>query len=145
VRNYYITRSGRLARQDNTLYLETETEDDKPTKTPIPIEDVDALYLYGEIDLNTRLLNFLAQKNVTAHVLITMGTTPAPTTPGSISIVVTCSSNKSPTISRRKSAWSLHVNSSRPQHTVFSGMWPTTRIVASRWPSGPRRLLDRPL
>jgi hypothetical protein len=66
VRNYYITRSGRLARQDNTLYLETETEDGKPTKTPISIEDVDALYLYGEIDLNTRLLNFLAQKNPTA-------------------------------------------------------------------------------
>jgi CRISPR-associated protein Cas1 len=38
------------------------------TKTPIPIEDVDALYLYGEINLNTWLLNFLAQKNVTAHV-----------------------------------------------------------------------------
>jgi CRISP-associated protein Cas1 len=68
VRNYYITRSGRLARQDNTLYLETEAEDGKLTKTPIPIEDVDALYLYGEINLNTRLLNFLAQKNVTAHV-----------------------------------------------------------------------------
>ena len=68
MRNYYITRSGRLARQDNTLYLETETEDGKPTKTPIPVEDVDALYLYGEIDLNTRLLNFLAQKSVTAHV-----------------------------------------------------------------------------
>ena len=67
-RNYYITRSGRLARQDNTIYLEAETEDEKTVKTPIPIEDVDSLYLYGEIDLNTRLLNFLAQKNVTAHV-----------------------------------------------------------------------------
>lgn len=67
-RNYYITKSGRLARQDNTVYLEAETEDGKTTKTPIPIGDVDALYLYGEIDLNTRLLNFLAQQNVTAHV-----------------------------------------------------------------------------
>ena len=68
MRNYYITRSGRLARQDNTLYLETEAEDGKLTKTPIPIEDVDALYLYGAINLNTRLLNFLAQQNITAHI-----------------------------------------------------------------------------
>lgn len=68
MRNYYINKSGRLARQDNTLYLETETEDGKTTKTPIPVEDVDGLYLYGEIDLNTKLLNFLAQKNVTVHV-----------------------------------------------------------------------------
>ena len=67
-RNYYITRSGRLARQDNTLYLQSETEDGKNAKTPIPIEDVDALYLYGEIDLNTRLLNFLAQNSTPAHV-----------------------------------------------------------------------------
>ena len=67
-RNYYISRSGRLARQDNTLYLQSETEDGNSTKTPIPIEDVNALYLYGEIDLNTRLLNFLAQKSTPAHV-----------------------------------------------------------------------------
>jgi CRISPR-associated protein Cas1 len=67
-RNYYITKSGRLARQDNTLYFEAATEDGKPTKTPIPVADVDALYLYGEIDLNTRLLNFLAQQKISAHV-----------------------------------------------------------------------------
>jgi CRISPR-associated protein Cas1 len=67
-RNYYITKSGRLARQDNTLYLESAADDGRPTKTPIPVADVDALYLYGEIDLNTRLLNFLAQQNISAHV-----------------------------------------------------------------------------
>ena len=33
----------------------------------IPIEDVDALWLFGEIDLNTRVLNFLAQHKVPAH------------------------------------------------------------------------------
>ena len=30
--------------------------------------DVDAFYLYGELDLNTRLLNFMAQKQVPIHV-----------------------------------------------------------------------------
>ena len=48
--------------------MESETEEGKNAKTPIPIEDVDALYLYGEIDLNTRLLNFLAQNSTPAHV-----------------------------------------------------------------------------
>jgi CRISPR-associated protein Cas1 len=67
-RNYYITKSGRLARRDNTLYFETSAENGKTARTPIPIEDVDALYLYGELDLNTRLLNFLAQQNICAHV-----------------------------------------------------------------------------
>lgn len=63
-RNYYITQSGRLQRKDNTIYLEKEDN----TKVPIPVEDIDAFYLYGEIDMNTRLLNFLAQKQVPVHV-----------------------------------------------------------------------------
>jgi len=85
-RNYYIAQSGRLQRRENTIYLEREektdaagsaenidaqeAEDGKAPlrRVPIPVEDVDALYLYGEIDLNTRLLNFLTQKQVPAHV-----------------------------------------------------------------------------
>lgn len=68
VRNYYITKSGRLKRQANTLYFESGDDDGKITKTPIPVEDVDALYLYGEVDLNTKALNFLGQKNICTHV-----------------------------------------------------------------------------
>lgn len=63
-RNYYINQSGRLRRKDNTIYLEKEDN----SRVPIPVEDVDAFYLYGEIDLNTRLLNFLTQKQVPVHV-----------------------------------------------------------------------------
>ena len=63
-RNYYITQPGRLRRKDNTIYL--EPEDAK--RIPIPVEDIDALYLYGELDLNTRLLNFLSQKQIALHV-----------------------------------------------------------------------------
>jgi CRISPR-associated protein Cas1 len=61
-RNYYIFKSGRIRRQDNTIYLETEEE-----KKPIPIEDIESLYLFGEVDLNTKLLNFLAQKTIPIH------------------------------------------------------------------------------
>ena len=63
-RNYYITQPGRLRRKDNTLYLEPE----EARRIPIPVEDIDALYFYGELDLNTRLLNFLAQKHIAFHV-----------------------------------------------------------------------------
>lgn len=63
-RNYYISQSGRLRRKDNTIYLEKEDG----SRVPIPIEDVDAFYLYGELDMNTRILNFMAQKHVPIHV-----------------------------------------------------------------------------
>ncbi len=63
-RNYYISQAGRLRRKDNTIYLEKEDQ----SRVPIPIEDVDAFYLYGELDLNTRILNFMAQKQVPIHI-----------------------------------------------------------------------------
>ena len=62
-RNYYIFKSGRVRRQDNTIYVETQEG-----KKPIPVEDVDSFYLFGELDMNTKLLNFLSQKNVPAHI-----------------------------------------------------------------------------
>lgn len=62
-RNYYITQSGRIRRKDNTVYLETKEAE----RIPIPVEDIDALYFYGELDLNTRLINFLTQKKIPFH------------------------------------------------------------------------------
>lgn len=64
--SYYIFRNGRLRRHQNTLYLEQEG-DGSVERTPIPIENVRDLYLFGEIDLNTKLLVFLAQHEVVAH------------------------------------------------------------------------------
>ena len=126
-RHYYLTRSGRLRRKDNTLSFIPSAEDEAPSEiiesaeaeleslatgsipdlemgdlsfdpdgytndeiTPteiatinldeendapikvserrtIPIEDVDALWVFRELDLNSRVLNFLAQKKVPAH------------------------------------------------------------------------------
>jgi CRISPR-associated protein Cas1 len=64
--SYYLFRSGRLRRQQNTVYLE-QASADKVERTPIPIENVRDLYLFGEIDLNTKLLVFLAQHEVVVH------------------------------------------------------------------------------
>jgi len=127
-RHYYLTRSGRLRRKDNTICFEpaadeTEIEagfpaeeetdisgethsetgdglgadwlgsldydapaalEDKTTLTEIldsetdvpvrikdrrtiPVEDVDALWAFREIDLNSKVLNFLAQKKIPVH------------------------------------------------------------------------------
>lgn len=63
-RPYYIFSNGRIKRKENTVYIENENGD----KKAIPIEDIDTIHLYGEVDLNTKLLNFLSQQNKTVHV-----------------------------------------------------------------------------
>lgn len=64
-RSYYIFKSGRLKRKENTLYLEAGEGEERKA---IPVEDVDSLYLFGEIDLNVKLLNFLGQKGIPLHL-----------------------------------------------------------------------------
>ena len=82
-RPYYLFSNGRLCRRQNTLCLErsngerspgAELNDDgtptgEPTgeKTPFPVESAESLYLFGEIDVNAKLVTFLAQHHVPAH------------------------------------------------------------------------------
>jgi len=61
-RNYYILSSGRLKREQNTVYFENVN-----VKKAIPINDIYAIYVYGELDLNTKLLDFLTQNKVPIH------------------------------------------------------------------------------
>lgn len=61
-RNYYLVRSGRLRRKQNTLYLESGDQ-----KIPIPVNQVSSLYAFGELDLNSKLLVFLAQNHIPVH------------------------------------------------------------------------------
>jgi len=63
-RPYYIFSNGRIKRKENTVYIENENGD----KKAIPVEDIDTIHLFGEVDLNTKLLNFLSQQNKTIHV-----------------------------------------------------------------------------
>ncbi len=62
--NYYIFNNGRLKRQENTIFFEKEDG----SKAVIPIENTEALYAFGEIDFNTKLFNYLAQKGIPVHV-----------------------------------------------------------------------------
>jgi len=62
-RSYYIFSSGTLKRKDNTLELYKEDGE----HTTIPIERVDDLYIFSEMQLNTRLLEFLAASGICVH------------------------------------------------------------------------------
>jgi len=66
MRDYYIFKSGRIKKQDNSIIFEY-TEDNVEKKIPIPIKDIDSIYLFGEIDINNKLITFLSQNNIMLH------------------------------------------------------------------------------
>ena len=82
--NLYLTRPGRLCRKDNTLRFEIFEVDDEnlialDEETPLdedasivkkhalPVESVDAVYVFSEMRINSKLLNFLSQKKIPVH------------------------------------------------------------------------------
>lgn len=58
----YIFNDGQLKRKNNTLYFETERG-----KKYIPIEDISDFFIFGEVDLNKRFLEFVSQKEILLH------------------------------------------------------------------------------
>jgi len=62
MRDYYIFKSGRLRRSQNTIKLESKDE-----KKSIPINDIHSIHLFGETDLNTKLIIFLNQRGIPLH------------------------------------------------------------------------------
>lgn len=58
----YLFSHGILARESNTLVLINEGK-----KRFIPIMDVNSIYVFGEIDINKRLLEFLTSYNIPLH------------------------------------------------------------------------------
>ncbi|SHK10210.1 CRISP-associated protein Cas1 [Hathewaya proteolytica DSM 3090] len=62
-RDYYIMSNGRIKRKDNTVYY----EDMDGNKRSLPIEQVDDIHVYGEVDLNTKMLNYISQYGVMLH------------------------------------------------------------------------------
>lgn len=62
-RNYYIFNDGRIKRKDNTVCFESNDN-----RKYLPINDIESIYVFGELDFNTKALNFLGQNNVTVHL-----------------------------------------------------------------------------
>ncbi len=61
---FYIFKNGVLSRKDNNIRMTTKEGDIKDIKSEV----VDEIFLFGEIDLNTKLLNFLSQKGIILHI-----------------------------------------------------------------------------
>ena len=92
-RNYYIFTPGRLIRRQNTIYFEPlagdphgpmddraddeydlindfeakTDEKEQVQRKPIPVEDIEAFYCFGEITFNSKFLNFLSQNKIPLH------------------------------------------------------------------------------
>jgi CRISPR-associated protein Cas1 len=58
----YIFQNGELRRKDNSLYFETEER-----KRYIPVEDTSDIYIFGEVDVSKRFLEFVSQKEICLH------------------------------------------------------------------------------
>ena len=56
--NYYIFSNGELKRQDNNICF---------NKRFLKIEMTNDIYLFGEVSLNTKCLNFLGQNKISVH------------------------------------------------------------------------------
>src|SRR5690606_2819732 len=59
----YIMKSGEFKRKDNTLYF----VDEEGNRKFIPVEDTNDIFIFSEISLNTKLLDFLSQKKICVH------------------------------------------------------------------------------
>lgn len=67
-KSIYVFNDGEFKRKDNTLYFETEQG-----KKFLPVEDVSSIYVFGEITLNKRFLEFISQKEIIIHFLNNYG------------------------------------------------------------------------
>lgn len=63
MRDYYIFKSGRIRRNENTVQFETSAGE----KKSLPVNDIYCIHLFGEIDLNTKLVVFLNQQGIPLH------------------------------------------------------------------------------
>ncbi len=96
-RNYYIFNPGRLSRKQNTIFfrryaqlsedqvlavfedlVETEPEtveadpevayEESDDRKVIPIEDIEAIYVFGEADFNRKFFNFCSSRQIPVHI-----------------------------------------------------------------------------
>ncbi|MEI6141951.1 MAG: type I-B CRISPR-associated endonuclease Cas1b [Mariniphaga sp.] len=67
-KTYYLFNPGRLNRKDNTLQF--IAFDEKGIEQParyLPVENIDELYVFGSLDANSALYNFLGQQQIPVH------------------------------------------------------------------------------
>lgn len=67
-KTYYLFNPGRLSRRENTLKFTPVDEEGKELKPRyLPVEGVSELYVFGELDANAALYNFLGKNQICVH------------------------------------------------------------------------------
>ncbi len=67
-KNYYLFNPGRLSRKDNTLKFVAIEEDGSEQKArSLPVEGISDLYVFGALDANSSLYNFLGRNQIAVH------------------------------------------------------------------------------
>lgn len=67
-KTYYLFNPGRMSRKDNTLKFVAVDESGKEAKPKyLPVEGIESLYIFGSVDANSALYNFLGTKRIAVH------------------------------------------------------------------------------
>ena len=71
-KTFYLFNSGILERKDNTLKFTPCTMDDEVAAANVqprylPVEDISEFYVFGSLQANSALFNFLGQKDIAVH------------------------------------------------------------------------------
>lgn len=61
-KDIYIFNDGDLRRKDNTFYFQSGE-----TKKYLPIEELDSVWVFGEVTVNKKFLDFASQKGILIH------------------------------------------------------------------------------
>lgn len=65
---YYLFNPGRMSRRDNTLkFISTDEEGNEAPAKFLPIENIEALYVFGSVDTNSTMFNFLGKQKIPVH------------------------------------------------------------------------------
>ncbi|MDX1905283.1 MAG: type I-B CRISPR-associated endonuclease Cas1b [Thermonemataceae bacterium] len=68
MKSYYLFNAGRMSRKDNTLqFIPVDENGQEGQAKYIPVEDIENLYVFGNLEANSQLFNFLGKNNITLH------------------------------------------------------------------------------
>ncbi|MEN8434762.1 type I-B CRISPR-associated endonuclease Cas1b [Clostridium septicum] len=59
-KDYYVFSPGRIKRKDNTIYFINTDEE----KRGIPIESIERIHFFSEVDLNSKFINYISQYKI---------------------------------------------------------------------------------